>query len=40
MGIISTAGPVVISQRQVDVKRFAGTGQGHVEDASFFFKTF
>jgi hypothetical protein len=40
MGIISTTGPVVISQRQVDMKRFARTGQGHVEDASLFFETF
>ena len=40
MGIISTTGPVVISQREVDMKRFTRTSQGHVEHASLFFETF
>ena len=40
VGIIPTTGPVVISQRQVDMKRFARTGQGYVKDASLFFETF
>src|ERR1700683_843818 len=39
MGIISTTRSVVISQRQVDMKRFARPGQGDVEDAPLFFKT-
>ena len=40
MGIISTTEPVVISQWEVDMKRFTRTGQRHVEDASLFFETF
>ena len=40
MGIISTTGPVVISQRHVDMERVARTSQGHVEDAPLFFETF
>lgn len=40
MGIISTTEPMVISQREVDMKRSTRTGQRHVEDASLFFETF
>ena len=40
MGVISTTGPVVVSQRPVDMKRCARTSQSHVEDTSLFFETF
>jgi hypothetical protein len=40
VGIISATGPVVVAQRHIDMKCCARTGQGHVEDAAFFFETF
>jgi hypothetical protein len=40
MGIISTTRPVVVSQREVDMKCCTRTGQAHVEDASLLFETF